>query len=97
MAEKNEILICECHSPEHQIMFSYEDQDPNWDEVYVSIHLNKRPFWERFKYGLMYIFGRQCNYGAFDEVILKPKDYKKLQKIVDYLKTIDNNTKKLNL
>ncbi|MFW6219752.1 MAG: hypothetical protein ACOC33_02845 [bacterium] len=93
---KNELLICECHSPEHQIMFSYDDES-DWDEVFISIHLNKRPFWERVKYGIKYILGRQCNYGAFDEVVLKSEDYKKLENIVNYLKKVDDNKKKLNL
>jgi hypothetical protein len=43
---------------------------------------------ERVKYGLKYIFGRQCNYGAFDEFIFNPKDADKLQELVNYLKDL---------
>lgn len=93
--EQHEILICECHSVDHQIIFSYEDSDPNWSEVYMQIHLTKIPFWQRVKYGIQYIFGKQCRYGAFDEVVLKPKDHIKLQKIVDYLKKVEKKEKKL--
>jgi hypothetical protein len=54
--------------------------------VYIHTHLNKRPFWERLKYGIKYIFGYQCMYGAFDEFIINPKDVDKLNDIVKYLK-----------
>jgi hypothetical protein len=53
---------------------------------YVHIHLTKKPFWERVKYGFKYIFGYQSRYGAFDEFIFNPEDADKLQKVVDYLK-----------
>jgi hypothetical protein len=53
----------------------------------MHIHLNKRPFWERVNYGLKYIFGRQCRYGAFDEFIFNPDDLYKLENIVEHLKT----------
>ena len=56
---------------------------------YFHIHLTKRPFWQRVKYGIQYIFGRQCNYGAFDEFIFKPKDADKLQELVNYLKELE--------
>jgi hypothetical protein len=39
----------------------------------------------RLIYGLKYILGRQCGYGAFDEIILNPKDAKKFEKISLYL------------
>jgi hypothetical protein len=37
-------------------------------------------------YGIKYIFGRKCRFGAWDEFIFNPKDADKLQEIVDYLK-----------
>jgi len=54
--------------------------------VYIHTHLTKRPFWERVSYGLKYIFGYQCRYGAFDEFIINPDDTDGIEKIVKYLK-----------
>ena len=82
--EHRELLICKCHSPEHQIIFSWDD-DLDETLVYMTIHLNKHGFWQRLKYGIKYIFGRQCNYGAFDEVILNPEDARKVYSIYTYL------------
>jgi len=54
--------------------------------VYVHVHLNKKPFWERLKYGIKYIFGYKSRYGAFDEFIFSPDDAERLQSVVNYLK-----------
>jgi hypothetical protein len=40
-------------------------------------------------YGIKYIFGYKCRYGAFDEFIVNPKDADKIQEIVYYLKKIE--------
>lgn len=88
MSKKEEILICECNSIEHSLIFKY-DTDPNWEFVYVDIHLSKRNgFWERLKYGIKYIFGYKCRFGAFDEIILKTDDIHKLKNIVKYLEEV---------
>jgi len=89
--EDKEILICACHSTDHQLIIIYEDEEIDghrYPTCYFHIHLKKRPFWERVKYGIQYIFGRQCNYGAFDEFIFHPKDADKLQELVNYLKDL---------
>lgn len=79
-----ELFICSCTSTEHQIVFKY-DKEEVYPIVYTEIHLSKLPFFHRLKYGLKYIFGYQCKYGAFDEFIFDKDDAKKLQIIVDYL------------
>lgn len=84
-----DVLICECHSTEHQVVIYYsEDECENkkYPMVYFHIHLNKPRFWGRLRNGIRYIFGYQCRYGAFDEFIFSPEDADKLQKVVDYLK-----------
>jgi hypothetical protein len=66
-----------------------EDEYPDGTKdpiVYIHTHLNKRPFWQRLKYGIKYIFGYQCRYGAFDEFIINPKDIDKIKDIIHYLK-----------
>ena len=80
-----EIFICECHSTDHQMIILYSEDD-GYPMVYSHVHLNKRPFWERFNYGIKYIFGYKSRYGAFDEFIFNPDDAARLQEVVNYLK-----------
>lgn len=85
---EQELFICSCENTEHQIVFSYfEDDDIH--NVYATTHLSKKSFWKRLKYGIKYIFGYQSKYGAFDEFIFNSKDVSKLEKIVEYLKKED--------
>jgi hypothetical protein len=58
---------------------------------YAHIHLNQRPFWERVKYGVKYIFGYKCRFGAFDEFLFNSDDVEKLEKLVKYLKNETND------
>ena len=83
--KKPEIFICDCHSTEHQMVFLHET-DEDFPMVYVHVNLNKKPFWERLKYGIKYIFGYKSRYGAFDEFIFSPDDAERLQSVVNYLK-----------
>lgn len=85
MSDNKDIIICDCNSIEHQIVVYY-DEIETVPFVYFYVHLNKRPFLQRLKYGLKYIFGRKSNYGAFDEFIFNPDDVDKLEKIVYFLK-----------
>jgi hypothetical protein len=61
-------------------------EDDGYPMVYSHVHLNKRPFRERLKYGIKYIFGYKSRYGAFDEFIFNPDDAERLQSLVNYLK-----------
>ena len=88
---ERELFICSCENTEHQIVFSwFEDDDV--ENVYATIHLRKKSLWTRLKYGIKYIFGYQCRYGAFDEFIFNPSDARKLQKVVNFLKEESNDT-----
>ena len=66
---KNEIFICECNSPEHQFLITFEDSyfviTP-----YLSPYLN---FFKRLILGIKYIFGYKSSYGAFDSIMLSKK------------------------
>ena len=86
---ENEIIICACNSTEHQIVLLPIEED-NYREVYVHVHLNKRPFLYRIKYALKYIFGYQCKYGAFDEIILDDRNIEKFKKAIKF---IENDVK----
>ena len=84
-----ELMICECHSTDHQIIILYEDDEIDghkYNICYAHIHLSNRSFWNRLVYGIKYIFGRKSRFGAWDEFIFNPKDADKLQVIVNYLK-----------
>jgi hypothetical protein len=90
MEKTKDILICECNSTDHQMILLYSDDETDgikYPMCYVHVHLNKKPFWDRLKYGIKYIFGYQSRYGAFDEFIFNPEDADKLQNLVNYLKT----------
>lgn len=82
---KTEILLCECCSSEHQIIVNHDIEDK---EVYLSIHLNtQRNFFKRILYGIKYILGYKCIYGAWDEIILSEKHVEVLENMI---KTISN-------
>lgn len=81
---KDEIIICSCGSTEHQMVF-HPSPFENEKEVFIHIHLNKRPWLERLKYGMKYIFGYQCAYGAFDEMIISKDNVGKLKEVIKYL------------
>ena len=91
MKNKEDILICSCHSTDHQMILLY-DEDINesgksYPMCYVHVLLNKLSFFKRLKYGIKYIFGYRCKYGAFDEFIFKPEDAYKIQRLANYLKS----------
>lgn len=84
--EQRETLICQCHSIEHPVSFTWIEDKELEGEVYMEIHLSKLSFLERLKHGIKYIFGYSCMYGDFDEVILKKEYVHKLERIVEFLK-----------
>jgi hypothetical protein len=88
------ILICSCNSTEHQMVI-YKTTDPLYGpEAYVHVHLIKRSFWYRLKYGVKYIFGYTSKYGAWDEFILNPGHIDQLQNVVDHL---NNETQRITV
>lgn len=91
---KDEIIICKCAEINHCCIITYNEEDK---EVYLNIHLNRLSFWKRLIYGIKYIFGHRSTLGegAFAEVIVGEKDWKKFKKISYMLKpeSIENNPK----
>ena len=90
---KRQFFVCNCQDVEHQFILSFDDEerDHYCDWMYLDVHLAKDPFWTRVKYGIKYIFGYQCRYGAFAEIIInRPLAQRLKQFIEDYLN--DNNT-----
>lgn len=79
----NHLLICKCSSEEHILIASYFQED---DEVFVSVHLAPQPWHKRIANAVRYIFGYRSKYGDFDEILLRPEDWEKVQDIADHLK-----------
>ena len=91
---EHEIVVCQCGSTEHQIIFAHDTDDK---VVYMSIHLTSHGFWGRLKEGLKYIFGHKSKYGAFDEVILNGDDHlKQFENVVKTLKEEKIHTEELH-
>jgi hypothetical protein len=79
---------------EHQIIIQSFDDDYFGDEkyVYVSVHLTKgRTFFERFLIAIKYLFGNQCQFGAFDEILLSPKEALRLSEVLKVHATIQTD------
>lgn len=81
---ENHYLECHCHSPEHTLVFHFDENEPN--ELYAHVFLNPDPFFKRIWNSIKYIFGYKCRYGHFDEFILNPKDAKKLINLLERVK-----------
>ncbi len=77
----NDILICQCHSVDHQVVIQQID-----DEIYLNVHLVNISLWKRIWLAIRYVFGLKDTYGHFEEFIINPDDADKLQNIVDVLR-----------
>ena len=86
MENKQILLLCSCYSSEHQmIIYLDEGGDMFPPEAFVHVHLVRRSFWYRVKYGIKYIFGYTSRYGAWDEFILDKKHADSLREIAKHL------------
>lgn len=75
------VLICKCHSLEHQVAFWY---DRETDELYCEPHLyTYRNFFQRLRLGLKYILGYKSRSGDWDTTIFKEEDLVKLREFLD--------------
>lgn len=67
---------CECYSDEHALKFTF---DPDDGELYLSVFLQKRPFFKRLWAAIKYVFGYKSKYGDFESgTVFKPEDLEKL-------------------
>jgi len=66
------VMICKCHSLEHQVVFWYDEE---WNELYCEPHLTtNESFFKRLWRGLRYAFGYKSQYGDWDSVTFKNED-----------------------
>jgi hypothetical protein len=76
------VVLCDCHSPEHQFIIVKDTVD---QEVWLEVHLCPNPsFFKRLWEGLRYAFGYRSRYGDFDSILVTPEDQ---AKIVELLQT----------
>ena len=68
-------ISCACYSPEHSLTWTYEKGE---EEIYLTFHLNFKPFLWRLLNAIKYVLGCRCQYGHFDEVILGVDDRNEL-------------------
>lgn len=90
MKELEEVIICACEMPEHQLIIRSIEGD---NDIYVTVHLVRLPFIHRLWHGIKYIFGYTSKYGDFDEIVVNRRDVEKLEKAVEWLKTNHNPIK----
>lgn len=64
---KQKLIICECHSPEHQVILNYDEE---YNLIYAEYHLCPLPFFQRVWHAIKYAFGYRCKYGDFDEILI---------------------------
>lgn len=82
---KDELIICECGSAEHQMVLHYDDDKDLGRQVFVEIHLVPLAWYKRLWMGIKYIFGYKCCYGNFEEMILSPKHARQVYDLYRFL------------
>ena len=80
-------LICACHSVEHQIVLRYDKDD---ELLYMSVHLASKSFLQRIVHSFKYLFGYQCKFGAFEEVIIDHDRAKQFIKVLQNVQPFTN-------
>jgi hypothetical protein len=60
------------------MLFTFWEDD--WEpQIYFTVHLTKKNLWKRLESGIRYIFGHQCVYGDWDEIILQKEQAAELR------------------
>ena len=83
--ENSLFVLCECASPEHQVILSsiFEDE-PEYQMVFISFHLvTYRNIFRRVWRSVRYIFGYRSRYGDWDEIMINKKTAKEIRDYLD--------------
>lgn len=83
MEKGPDLILCKCGSDQHQMIIHHDVEE---NEVYIHVHLSKRPFFKRLISGIRYIFGYYCKYGHWEEMILDKTHAEEFQNITNTLK-----------
>lgn len=89
---KDELIICECSSAEHQMVLRYDDDKNLGRQVFVEIHLVPLAWYKRLWLGIKYIFGYKCCYGNFEEMILSPKHARQIYNLYRFFRPVVSPT-----
>lgn len=82
--DKVDIIICECFTPEHQIIFFYDEES---NELTARIHLKTyKNVFKRLYTAIRYVFGYKSRFGEWDNFIVNPNDAEKLIGILQQYK-----------
>lgn len=82
---KQEWFNCDCGEAAHAIQVTYDNSDPDWHELYISMRLRIwRRWWQRIPIALRYLFGRDaCPFGEYDSITFGVDEAKRLKSVVD--------------
>lgn len=86
---KNKIFICDCYSPEHQIIFNTDlfEEDDFIEGIFFQVHLTTVDgFFKRLWKGLRYAFGYKSRYGEWDMFIFNRDDINELDAVIQQYK-----------
>lgn len=84
---KHRIILCECSSTEHQVIFHHDDDG----DLFMSVHLQQsKGLWYRIKAAVKYIFGYRSRYGHWDALTIGPESIPEFEEIVKTLKIKQN-------
>lgn len=76
-------IECNCTSAEHTLRFTI-DNDEECPALYVAVQLNRfHGFFERLWLAIKYVFGYECKFGHWDEVILMGDNVRKMRNLCD--------------
>lgn len=77
---KTEFFECQCSSDEHTLKFTVDEDDGT---IYTSVYLNTfYPWYYRIWVAIKYVFGYKSKFGAWDTVLIRPEDNKRLVDLV---------------
>jgi hypothetical protein len=83
--EKENLLICECGSSEHQIII-IKDEEFKERMIYLQIHLKTyKNFIKRIWIAIKYIFGYKCKCGNWSDIIITANNYQPLKDAIEFL------------
>jgi len=63
--KKARIYICECSDTSHNIVIDHDDES-----IFISVILNNHSVLKRIILAVKYVFGIDCKYNHYQEVIL---------------------------
>ena len=84
------LMRCHCGYMDHALGVQLWEEDEGFYEMYLAPTLCSGSFWWRVRVALRYVFGRQCGYGHWAEVLVRPSDAVRLREMLDkFLSTVD--------